>query len=151
LNAMLELARRQITGVQEINVFDDEFNIQTFLTLSADDITGAGQIKPIGARHFAEKAEMIQNLVNLQQSGFGQDQMVMQHFSSIKMARMIEDLMGFKDYELVQENVRVGERQKLQQLEMIGQEQTEMMAQTSGGIEETDFDMPQGAAPPGAI
>lgn len=141
LNAMLEMARRNIAGTQEVNVFDEEFKIQTFLTLSADDITGAGKVKPIGARHFAEKAEMAQNLTNFYQSGPGRDPMVLNHFSSIKTAQMFEELLDLKDYELVLENVRLAEAQKAQQLQAAGQQQSEMAMSTASGIGD-DFDIP---------
>jgi hypothetical protein len=145
LNAMLEMARRNIQGVQEINVFDDDFNLQTFLELSADDITGAGRLKPIGARHFAEKAEMVQNLNNFAQSGLGQDPMVMQHFSSIRLAKMVEDLLDWQDYELVTENVRIAEQQQAQQLSQIAEEHATMATSQSGGEVDDDFDIPMEA------
>lgn len=145
LNAMLELARRMITGPQDIAILNDELNIQTFMTLTSDDITGAGRIKPIGARHFAEKAEMVQNVSGMVQSGIFQDQLFRQHWSSIKMAKMYEELLGLKDYELVTENIALSEQQQAQRLSSIGQEQTEMALQTSGGFHPDDYDLPPGS------
>lgn len=140
LNAMLEMARRNITGTQEINVFDDDFKIQTFMELSADDITGAGRIKPLGARHFAERAEIVQNLTNMYSSAVGQDAMVLNHFSSIKMAQMLEKLLNLEDFGLVQENIRIAEQLQAQKLQMVGQEEVEMTMNTASGMGE-DFDM----------
>src|SRR6185295_2026974 len=68
LNAMLELARRNLTGVLTIKVFDDDLKAATFKALTVEDITGIGRIKPVAARHFAEQAELIQNLTSLSQS-----------------------------------------------------------------------------------
>lgn len=150
LNAMLEMARRYITGPQEINVFDTEFNMQTFMTLTADDITGAGRIKPIAARNFAEKAELVQNLQSLYQSGMAKDQLVMNHFSSKKIARIVEEALDLTDYELVQDNVRIGEMAEAQRLQMASEEQTLMQATTPSGLTPDDVagpDMMQGQPP----
>lgn len=141
-NAMLEMARRNIQGVQEINVFDDEFKIQTFLQLTADDITGAGTLKPIAARHFAEQAELVQNLTNLSQTPMGQDPMVMMHFSSVKVAKMLEDLLNISDYEIVQPYIRLSEQQEAQRLQAAGQEQTEMNIQQPTGLTPDDQEQP---------
>lgn len=139
LNAMLELARRMIHGTQEINVFDDDFKIQVFMELSADDITGAGTLKPIAARHFAERAEMLQNIAMMYQS-VGQDQMVLQHFSSIQTAKMLEETMDLGDWEIVQPFVRISEMAEAQQLQNAGEEQTMMALQQPSGLSPGDSD-----------
>ncbi|HEY6020966.1 MAG TPA: hypothetical protein VIY48_14005, partial [Candidatus Paceibacterota bacterium] len=64
LNAMLELARRNLSSVIEFPVFDNDFKMQVFTSLSPTDVTGAGKLRPMAARHFAEKAEMVQNISN---------------------------------------------------------------------------------------
>ncbi len=140
LNAMLELARRNIKGVQEINVFDDDFKFQTFLELTANDIAGAGRLKPIGARHFAEKAETVQNIVNLYNSGIGQDQMVMSHISALGIAKMMEELLELGDFSLVQPNIRLSEQADMQRMQQIGEEQNMMSATTPSGLTEDDTD-----------
>lgn len=97
LNAMLELARRNMVGSTTIRVFDDEFKIASFQTLSPEDITGVGRIKPIAARHFAEKAELIQNLTNLTSSGLWPT--IQPHYSGIKIGKIVEEVFDLKDYE----------------------------------------------------
>ncbi len=138
LNAMLEMARRNIAGPQEINVFDDDFRIQTFLTLTADDITGAGKIKPLAARHFAERAERVQNLTQLYSSGIGQDPLVNAHISSIKLAKILEEDLDLTDYELVQPFVRLSEQAQAQRLSAAHQEQSLMQMGTPSGLTPDD-------------
>jgi hypothetical protein len=142
LNAMLELARRQINGPQTINVFDDDFKFQTFLTLTADDITGAGRIKPVAARHFAERADIVQSLTNFAQSAIGQDQMVLMHISSIRLAQLFEQLLDIGDYKLVIPFVRISEQQEAQKLSHAGQEQTMMEAKQPAGLTPDDHNRP---------
>jgi hypothetical protein len=110
------------------------------MELTSDDITGAGRIKPLGARHFAEKAEIVQNLTNLYNSAVGKDPMVLMHFSSIKTARMIEDLLDLQDYELVMDFVRIPEQIQAQKLQAAGQEQVQMNIATPAGMAHGDHD-----------
>lgn len=139
LNDLLELAKRNITSAQ-IRVFDDELKFYTFMELSSNDISGAGRIKPIGARHFAEQAQMVQNLSNFYQSAIGQDPAVQQHFSSIKTAQMLEDLLNIAEYELVQPFVRLAEQADAARLAQSQEESVMMEAQTATGIGE-DYDL----------
>lgn len=134
LNSMLEMARRNIQGPTEINVFDNEFKMQTFMTLTADDITGAGRLKPMAARHFAEKSQAVQNLVSLYQSGLMQDPLISMHLSGVKMSKALESLLDLDDFELYQEYVRVSEQAQAERLQNANMEQTMMQASTPAGL-----------------
>lgn len=137
-NAMLELARRQVTGPQEINVFDNEFNMQAFMSLTSDDITGAGRIKPLAARHFAEKAEIVQNITNLYSSGLAQDPLVLSHISSVQLAKVLEEALNLTDYELVRPYIRTSEQAEAQRLQSAHEEQTLMQMGTPTGLTADD-------------
>jgi Bacteriophage head to tail connecting protein. len=141
MNAMLELARRNLSSVQSIAVFDDEFKIQTFQTLTPQDITGAGRIKPLAARHFAERAEMVQNVNNFYMSGPGQDPEVRQHISSIAIAQLTEELLNWQDFRIVQPYVRLSEQAEAAKLTNVAQEQVLMESQTSSGLNPDDVDL----------
>jgi hypothetical protein len=138
LNAMLELARRNLVGTTAIRVFDDDFKVASFQELTVEDITGVGRIKPIAARHFAEQAEIIQNLTNL--TGSGLWQAVQAHFSGKKLAKIIEDIFDLKDYELVTPFVALAEQAEGQKLVQALQEQLAQQTQTATGMGE-DFDL----------
>jgi len=105
LNGMLELARRMM-GTTIVRSFNDEVKIATFAKLSAQDITGQGRIRPMAARHFAEKAEVIQNLTQFFSSALGADPEVKAHFSTIRLADMIEELLNLEDYRIVDEALK---------------------------------------------
>lgn len=131
LNAMLELARRNMNGTSMIRVMN-EFNVATFTTLTAEDITGIGRIKPIAARHFAEQAETIQNLTSLTQSQLWPT--VQPHFSGIKLARLIEDIFNLKDYEMVLPYISLAEQADAQKQIHAYQEQIAAESQTPTGM-----------------
>lgn len=139
LNDLLELARRLMTS-QSVRVFDDELKFNTFLTLTSDDIAGNGRIRPIGARHFAEQAQRLQNLTNFYASAIGMDEAIKVHFSSIKTAYMMEDLLDITDFEIVSPYIRLSEQADAQRLAQSHEESVMMETQTASGME-GDYDL----------
>lgn len=145
LNAMLELARRNFSGAQAIRVFDDEFKMATFQTLTVQDITGIGRIKPIAARHFAEQAELIQNLTSLTGSGLWPT--VQPHFSTIKLAKIIEDIFHLKDYNVCIPYIALAEQADGQSQVQALEEQLHQQTGTATGIGQ-DYDVDGSIQPP---
>lgn len=142
LNAMLELARRNVTSDMEVSIYDEQFKVQTFMTLAPSDLIGAGAIKPLAARHFAEQAERIQNLTAFFNSTIGQDEEVKSHFSSLKMAHMMEELLDIQEYKLVIPFVRLAERAESQKIANAQLEQVLMEAQIPTGMTPDDTSEP---------
>jgi hypothetical protein len=138
LNAMLELARRNMSNTTSISVFDDEFKVQSFQELSVEDITGVGRIVPRGARHFAEQAEMIQNLQGL--AGSPMWPFIQQHFSSVQMGALYEDIFDLGDYDVYTPFVNIAEQADAQRQVQVLQEQLHQEAGTATGVGE-DFDV----------
>lgn len=146
LNAMLELARRNMVNTTSIPVFDDEFKMQTFQSLSVDDITGVGRIKPRGARMFSEQAELVQNLQGLTSSPMWQ--FIQPHFSGIKLAKIYEDIFDLTDYGVVTPYIALAEQADGQRQVQVLQEQLHQEMGTATGIGE-DFDITSGQPPTG--
>lgn len=138
-NAMLEMSVR-IGVTLTISFKDPKFGSQLFQEITTTDLAGTGRIRPVGAKHFAERAELVQNIMNFQNSGLGQDERVMRHFSGLKRAQMIEEAMDWNDYDLVSENIGIIEDADAQSTINAGLEKTSMQAQTPAGLEEDDFD-----------
>lgn len=133
LNAMLELARRRMDETT-VRVIDDELQVATFLNLTADDIIGAGRIRPVAARHFAERAERVQNLTTFMSSAIGQDQLTLSHFSSIGLARVFEELLDLEGYGIVEPYIRLTEQAEAQQIALQHEEDTMVGVQTATGM-----------------
>lgn len=115
INSMLELSRRNMGVSDVVRVVDDQYGAVNFLKVTKEDITARGKIRPIGARHFARNANMIQNVTQMMQT-VGQDPSIAAHISGKKMAQLMEELLGLGRYDLVQDNVRVMETYETQQL-----------------------------------
>lgn len=121
LNSMLELARRNFNGSDIIRVFDDDASAELFLTVTKEDITAQGKLRPVGARHFFAQQQLIQNMTGLFNSPVGQ--MIAPHVSSIQLAKLAEDLFGLERYQLIAENIAITEQVERQRLVNIAQEQ----------------------------
>lgn len=134
LNDMLETSRRNIQGSDTIRVLDDEIDVALFKDITKEDLTANGRLKPIGARHFATQANMLQNFAAIANSALGQDPAVAAHISGIKLARMIETLLGVRKFDLVSDNIRVIEQMETQRLINAGQETLDVETQTAAGI-----------------
>jgi hypothetical protein len=127
LNQMLEAARRNINASEVVKVLNDDLAVQEFLSISPEDLNSKGKLYPIGARHFAKQAQIVQNLMGLANSAVYQDPSVQAHISGLRMAQLLEENMGLDKFELVEDNIRVAENQATQQAQ--GQAQDENVRQ----------------------
>jgi len=133
LNAMLEIARRYMNRADIVRISDDDLGILRFLEITREDITATGKIVPVGARHFAERARRVQNLIQLS-TVKAQDPTVAPHLSGKELARIIAYELG--EPTLYSENVTISEQLETQRMaqeaEMLNQE--ELMAAQEMGL-----------------
>jgi hypothetical protein len=120
LNMMLETACRNMDGVDIIRTLDNDIGVQEFMSITKQDITANGQIRPIGARHFAQQSQDLQNAIGIFGSPIGQ--MIQQHVSSINLAKFVEDVTNLAGYDIFQPNVKVFEDHQTQSLANQAQE-----------------------------
>jgi hypothetical protein len=143
LNNMLELARRNVDTVELVRVLDDDIGVVKFLQVTKADLMSRGRLVPIGARHFAAQANLIQNLTTLSGTGIYQDPAVQVHFSGLKLAKLLEDNLGLSQHRIVEPNVRIIENAESQQLAMSANDQSQMAGLTPAMTEE---DIPLGTS-----
>ena len=117
LNDMLEQARRNFDANDVIRVLDDETQAVTFETITREDITARGKLRPIGARHFAQNATIIQNLTQFSNSQLAKDPLIINNISGVRLAMALETLLGLDKYKLVQPNIRLYEMADMQNLQ----------------------------------
>ena len=124
LNGMLETAARNLDSQDIIRVMDDDIGVQQFIEITKEDITASGKLRPVGARHFAAQAQLIQNIQGVFNSQIGQ--IIAPHLSSIALSKLIEDVLGLGRFELFKTNVAVSEQQETQRLAGQAQEDLEV-------------------------
>ena len=128
LNMMLELSRRKMDSADVVRVIDDELGVEEFMTITRDDITAKGKLRAMGSRHFAARAQLIQNVTSIFNTAVGQK--VEPHTSATALSHLLEDVMGLERWQLFQENVGVEEQLRTQQLVQEMQTQQEVEATT---------------------
>lgn len=116
VNKMLEVAKRNFDGSDIIRTMDDDIGMTEFTEITKEDITASGKLRPVGARHFAATAQMVQNIqgaLNLSAVKPG----ILNHVSDKKLAKLLfEDIPGLAKHELVSDNIAVMEQAETQQL-----------------------------------
>ena len=109
MNGFLETGRRNMDRSEVI--VDTTSGGTLYSEVSKKDLVGDGRVKPVGARHFAERALRLANLNQLWQIKQG-DATVGAHLSGKKMAQILSDELGEK--ELFGENITVAEQLETQ-------------------------------------
>ena len=122
INAEVEEARRNINGTDIVRILDDDYGVAEFMRITQADLTSNGTLIPMGARHFARQATLVQNLMQFSQA-MVQDPMMMQHFPAENLARAWEDLLGFKRLELFRKYGRMEEEVELARIQSVAQQQ----------------------------
>ena len=114
LNGMLETGRRNLDGADVIRTMDDDLAAREFIEITREDITASGILRPIGARHFATQAQLLQNITGIMNSGL--KDIVAPHTSGIAVTALLEDIMGLNRFQLFKPNVAVAEQLETQRL-----------------------------------
>lgn len=110
LNDQLEVAVRNFDGSDVIRSMDNDLGVAEFSTITVDDLTANGVVRPVGARHFAEAANELQNIVGLSQTPIWQQ--IAPHTSSVALAQFVEDVTAIAGYEIFRPNVGVEEQKQ---------------------------------------
>lgn len=147
LNAMLMSARQNLTTSDVIRVSDDDTGAVEFLNITPEDLTASGKIYPVGARHYARDANMLQSLTQLAASPLLADPSVKNHFSGERTAKLLERLLGVTKHGLVQKNIGIAENVEAQQTIAAAQQMLAQQNSTPMRPEEGEPQGPQEGAP----
>ncbi len=139
LNDMLAVAKQNMQSADVARSVDSEVDAVIFTTVTPEDIKGDGTLRPRGASHFAERANQLQNILNVLNTAAMQDPSVSAHISGKRLAKLLEELTDLEDFKVYGENVRLIEQAESQQVAAQSQEQAEVNAATPPGINEADL------------
>lgn len=137
LNGMLEQAVRNFDEMDVIRTIDTDLGVTQFKEITKDDIVAKGVLRPVGARHFAQKSQDLQNLIGVASSPLWQT--ITPDVSRQGITKFIEDILSIPAYQIFRPNVAVMEDQQTQRL--IGQAQEDLQVEATGP---TTSDIPVG-------
>lgn len=132
LNTMLEVAKRNLDITELVKVMDDDIGVADFMSITKDDITAKGKLRPIGARHYAARAQLTQNLMGILNSPVAS--MIAPHISGKRLAKLVEEYLGFERYEFIKEFAGIFEQGETQK--MVNQVQTSVEIEQATPLEE---------------
>lgn len=148
LNAMLVLAKENLTEAN-IRAIDQDYGVVTFQTITRSDLSANGRLKPVAARHFAEQAELVQNLTNFSNSPIMG--LIAPHMSTVKLAEIMEQALNLEDYDIITPYVQMSEQAEAQRLQQVSQEQLMQEATAPTGLTPDDYSDPGIADDMGAL
>lgn len=114
LNDQLEISVRNFDGSDVIRTMDNDLGVAEFATITVEDITAAGVVRPVGARHFAENTNDLQNLIGISQTPIWQQ--IAPHVSGLALAKFVEDVTALAGYDMFRPNVAIQEQKETQAL-----------------------------------
>lgn len=139
INGMLELARRNLNLKEVVKVIQEDTGVEEFLKITQEDLTARGRLVAMGARHFAARAQIVQNIANLTASGIYQDPEVKIHLSGKKLAELVEENLNLSKYDVYQPNIRVAEQMEVAKLTQIAQEELQIAGMTPAEEEVPEY------------
>ncbi len=129
VNTMFSLSKQSAGALDTVREINPKDGAVDFRDIDMADITHSGRLRPVGARHFIEKAQAVQNLQQLFSLPLAQDPLFLAHWSPLAMALATEDLLNLKKYKMVSENVRIAEQAQTQALAVASEDQVAQEAQ----------------------
>lgn len=139
LNGMLEQAWLNFDESDVIRTIDTDLGVAQFRAITRDDIMAKGIIRPVGARHFAQQAQELQNLIGVANTPIWQQ--IAPHTSSKGLAKFIEDILHLPAYNIFRPNVAVMEAKETQSL--AGQAEEDAMTEATGPSEADAPNIPE--------
>lgn len=139
----IALGRDNIGEVDMVSTSGSDFNVETFLAISSNDLFVSGKMRARGSRLFAERANALQNIINIFNTNAGQ--VVQPHVSSKKLAAALEELGEFKDFDLFFPFIAIQEQAEAQRLQQITAQSMQQNAAVTAAddeardIEQTDL------------
>lgn len=114
MNLFIETAKRNLNVADTLRVVDTDLGVVTFMNITKEDIVAKGKLRPVGARHYAARAQLMQNLTGIFNSPIGQ--IIQPDLSRKALTTLIEETMGLSRFKLFRENVAVTEQMETQRL-----------------------------------
>ena len=127
LNAMFESAKRNMDQDDVVKVLDNDLGVEVFKSITRDDITASGVLRPIGARHFAAQSQLVQNITQLSATPIWNQ--ISPHMSTAQLASLIEDVLGLNRFQLFKPNAGLYEQQDMQRT--VNQVNEDLLAEQS--------------------
>lgn len=130
LNLMFEMLIRNMDLTDVARTFNDDTGALILTELTKSDVVADGIFRPVGSKHFAARNKRIKELANFLQ--LSSNALIANHISGLSAAQMLEQELGFEQYELVGENIAIIEQINAQAAATIHQEKMNQVLGAQG-------------------
>jgi len=121
MNLFLATAKMNLDMKDMVRVMDNDLGVVEFMSVTRQDITAKGKLRPIGARHFAARAQLMQNLQGIAAGPLMP--LVQAHMSRKALTSLVEETMGLNKHQLFRENIGITEEMETQRMLQQGEAQ----------------------------
>jgi hypothetical protein len=135
LNAEVEVAVKNLSAPDVIEVLDDDFGVIDFLEVTPEDLRARGKIRAVGAKHYQRQAQLAQELREFSGILAGDQEMAV-HFPAQKRAEAWNELLGFEKFEMFVPFGAIAEQVELQQAMQAAQRVTEESQAAEEGLDQ---------------
>lgn len=140
INLMVETAKRNLSVTDVLRVTDDDLGVVQFMSITREDLTAKGKLRPVGARHYAARSQLLQNLTGIFNSPIGQ--IIQPDLSRKSLTALIEETMGLSKWKLFKDNIAIAEQMETQRL--LNESQNTLQNEATTPVDE-NMVVPQGA------
>lgn len=114
LEDMVEMALDNLGETDTVSTEGTEFKTAEFINISKSDLNISGKLRARGSRLFAEKANALQNILGVFNTGAAD--LISPHVSRIALASAIEELAEIDEFNIIVPNIGIQEDQASQRL-----------------------------------
>ena len=139
INLYIESAKRNLSVKDVLRVVDNDIGVVEFMDITKEDIIAKGKLRPVGARHFAARAQLIQNLSGIFNSPIGQ--IIQPDLSRKALTGLIEEVLGLTKWQLFRDNIAVAEKTETQKL--LNESQQTLQNESTAPVDEGMLNTPE--------
>jgi hypothetical protein len=135
LNLMLEMTIRNLDIADVARTFNDDTNALILTELTKEDVVADGVLRPVGAKHFAKRAQRIQEINNFM--AMSEHPSMAPHFSGFRAAQAIQEELGFEKFGIVERDIAIKEQAMTQATAATIQQQMQQVLPQQEDVDET--------------
>ena len=133
LNVMFELLMINLNFNDVIRVLADDQKTAIFKTITKEDVVATGALRPVGAKHYADRSKRLQELAQLQNMVKTLPSMAI-HISSERTARMLSEELGYDKWKIVEPYIGIDEQVQAQIHAQLAQQHAQAALGQQGGM-----------------
>ena len=132
LRAEIKIAKDNFSSIIKI-LGEDEEGILLTSEITEEDLAAKGKLIPFGSRRFARQLQQQQGVMQIANTNLAG--LIGQHLNTYNLAKTVETLFGFDQFEMVQKLAAIDEQLEAQEKQMMAEQQAVMQSSQPTSLE----------------